>query len=403
MAEKQFKTGSVIAVSLSHLAHDIYTSFLAPLLPLLIEKFGISYTLAGLMRVIHRVPSLLNPFAGIIAEKVSMRYFIIISPSVTAITMSLLGLAPTYTVAVILLFIAGISATLYHVPSPVLVRQVSGDKVGKGMSFFMAGGELSRTLGPLAILGAVSLWGLEGIFRVCPVGIAASLVLYYKIKNIRISPQLEKNTAIETGYRDTFIKYAKLFFLISGIIFFRGAMKAALTLYLPTYIKLQGSTLWFAGISLSILQVSGVIGTFVSGTLSDKLGRRNVLLITSIVTPIFMFLFTMSGKAMAIPLLIVTGIFLFFTGPVLLAIIHELDTSHKAFVNGIYITIGFVFNSVMVFLMGGFSDLFGLPFIFKASAFVGLLAIPFVLKIRTTMKQTPIGFSQKRNINNQLK
>ncbi len=380
MTKSKFKTGSVIAVSLSHLAHDIYSSFLAPLLPLLIDKFGISYTLAGLMRVIHRVPSLLNPFAGMIAERVSMRYFIIISPTVTAITMSLLGIAPTYTIALILLFVAGISSTLYHVPSPVMIRHVSGNKIGRGMSFFMVGGEIARTLGPIVVLGAVSLWKLEGIYRVCPIGIIASLVLYLKIKNIKISQHLKSTT--EIGYKKTFNKYFRLFMVIAGIIFFRGAMKAALTLYLPTYIKLQGSTLWFAGISLSVLQVAGVVGTFISGTLSDKFGRRNVLLIAAVITPFLMYLFTISEQVMVIPMLVITGVFLFFTGPVLLAIIHELDTNHKAFVNGIYITIGFIVNSLMVFLMGRFADVFGLQLIFKASAFVGILAVPVVLMLK---------------------
>ena len=43
----KFRTGEVALVSVTHMLHDIYSSFLAPLRPLLIEKFGITLALAG--------------------------------------------------------------------------------------------------------------------------------------------------------------------------------------------------------------------------------------------------------------------------------------------------------------------------------------------------------------------
>lgn len=49
--------------------------------------------------------------------------------------MGLVGLANSYAVLFILLFVAGISAALFHVPTPVIVKEASGNKVGTGMSF----------------------------------------------------------------------------------------------------------------------------------------------------------------------------------------------------------------------------------------------------------------------------
>ena len=48
------------------------------------------------------------------------------------------------------------------------------------MSFYMLGGEIARTLGPLVIIGAVSLWGLEEIYKLIPFGVPASIILYFK-------------------------------------------------------------------------------------------------------------------------------------------------------------------------------------------------------------------------------
>ncbi|MBT7887942.1 MAG: MFS transporter, partial [Deltaproteobacteria bacterium] len=94
--KNNFQTVDAVAISITHLLHDIYSSFLAPILPLLIEKLSISYSSAGFLTVAQRLPSLLNPFVGLIADKISIRYFVIFAPAITAISMSLLGIAPNY-------------------------------------------------------------------------------------------------------------------------------------------------------------------------------------------------------------------------------------------------------------------------------------------------------------------
>ncbi len=116
----------------------------------------------------------LNPLVGIIAERPIMKYMVILSPAITAISMSLIGVAPGYIFLAILLFVSGLSSTMWHIPTPVLVKSLSGKRTGKGMSYYMVGGELARTAGPLIILGVIELWGLEGTWKMMPLGIAAS-------------------------------------------------------------------------------------------------------------------------------------------------------------------------------------------------------------------------------------
>jgi FSR family fosmidomycin resistance protein-like MFS transporter len=154
--KNSFQTGNVILVSFAHLVHDTFTAFLAPILPILTSALGMSYSMAAFLSVVQRIPSLLNPFIGLIADKVSVRYFIILTPLLSSILMSLLGLAPSYLILVVMLFFVGISSVLFHVPAPAMIKRLSGDKVGRGMSYYMLGGELARTLGPLTILGAIS-------------------------------------------------------------------------------------------------------------------------------------------------------------------------------------------------------------------------------------------------------
>ena len=378
--EKKFQTGNILLIASAHFVHDVYSSFLSPVLPLLIKKLKLSYTLAALLTVAQNLPSLLNPLVGVIADKISVRYLLIIAPLITAISMSFLGAAPSYTVLIILLFIMGISASMFHVPAPVMVKHIAGNRVGKGMSVFMLGGEIARGVGPLVILAGISLWGLEGTYRLIPFGLAASVFLFFKFKKIQISDEL-KNQKTDTGLLKTFKANSKVFVNMSGILFFTLILKSALTAFLPTYLSLKGESLWMAGASLAVLQFAGGAGTFFSGTISDKIGRKTTMMIMAVTVPILMTGFLLLSGVFIMPILVILGLFLFATNPVLLAELLETKSDRLSFLNGIYMTLNFLIASLTTFLIGMMSDLIGMERTYISATVLSIFSIPFILKL----------------------
>lgn len=384
--QQKFHTRNVLSVSLAHFVHDVYSSFLAPILPLLIEKLSISYSYAGLLAFCQRVPSLFNFFIGMHLDKFRIRYFVIFAPGVTGVCMSLIGLAPHYIVAVILLLSMGISGAFFHVPAPVVIREFAGDRLGRGMGFYMVGGEIARTLGPIIVLAAVSLWGLEGTYRLIPFGAAASLWLFLRFRNVTIEGEKRK-TEDKPAFGKTFKKYLHLFLCIAGIILFRAFMKSAVINFLPTYLSVKGQSLWFGGLSLSVFEISGAAGTFLAGNLSDRLGRTNTLFVITVFTPLLMLLFVFSSGFWVIPVLVMTGFFMLSTGPVVLALVMDQVTEHRTFMNGIYMSITFISDSLTALLIGLMGDWLGLVNTFKVAAFLALLAIPFVFLLSSEVKK----------------
>lgn len=375
---KNFQTGKVMSISFAHLVHDIYSSFLAPILPLLIEKFGLSYTLASVLSIAQRAPNVLNPIVGLIADKYPVRWFVISTPLITAISMSLLGVAPNYILLCILLFVAGLSAVFFHAPSPVLVKEISGKRVGKGMSFYMIGGEIARTLGPLIILGAVSIWGLEGSFKLLPFALLASVIIYIKLKSVDTHKHAKGKA--DANVWKTFRRLLPLFLIMSGLIFFRQFMKSGLTTFLPTYFgDFKNQEYWISVMSLVIYEGAGILGTFFGGTLSDKLGRKKILLISAIVSPLLLLLFLHSSGIFIFIVLFLVGIFQFASSPVLLAYIQEIDSDHPSFVNSIYMFMSFGFGSLTLLFFGIMSDWADINVSLNISAYVALGAIPFIL------------------------
>lgn len=375
-----FQTGRVLLLSMCHFIHDIYSSFLAPLLPFIIEKFSLSLTQAGLLSTVMQVPALLNPFIGKLADRISVRYFIILAPMLTAIPMSLLGLAPHYGVLMILLFFTGISVSLFHVPAPVMVYRVAGNKTGRGMSFYMTGGELARTLGPISIIAVVSILGFEGYYPVMFFGILASLVMFIKFKDIPLAVKHQEPLSI----RRTCTEMKGLLGPLSAIVLFRGFMHASMSTFLPLYIIQKTNDIWLAGISLSVFEAAGVAGIMTVGTLSDRFGRKKMLLFCLLVAPISLLLFISSSGWLQFPLLVLTGFSLLSTTPVMLAMVQEFSEDGSSAANGVFMMISFLARSAVVVLVGFVADQIGLEKTYIFCAAIGFLSIPFVLKLEKT-------------------
>ncbi|WP_051305527.1 MFS transporter [Desulfogranum mediterraneum] len=375
----RFQLGRVLTLSICHFIHDAYTSFLAPLLPLLIEKLSMSLTQAGLLTTVMQIPALLNPYLGSLADKVSVRYFIIFAPGVTAICMSLIGVAPNYATLVLLFFIAGISVALFHVPAPVLIYRYSGMRKGLGMSFFMTGGELARTLGPLVAIGAVSLLGLENIAPLMVVGIAASLLLYFRFQHVPVAKRANHSATMKDAWQES----RHIFRPLGAILFFRGFMHASGATFLPTFVNEYTGSLWLAGISLTVYESAGVLGAMSCGHLSDRFGRRRLLLLTLLSAPPFLFAFVLLNGFYWLQLITLFGLgfTLLSTTPVMLAMVQEHAPDHPATANGFFMMISFLARSAVVVLVGAIADLIGLGNTYLFSAALGLGAIPFILSL----------------------
>ena len=386
-----FNRSKVLTISSAHFLHDVYSSFLAPLLPLLLKKYGIDLSVASWLSLIQRIPSLFSIVLGTFAHKIPWRPIIILAPVVTAISGSLLGAAPSILLLGILLFTIGMSSAVFHVPAPVMIKIFSGNRAGKGMSFYMLGGESARMLGPLLIVSAVSWWGLEGTWRLAVPAIVAAVILSLTMEKIPYET-IDTEGKGKLKWKNTLQEYSGFFVALTIYMLFRSVMRGALATFLPTYmVGLKGNSLLFGAFSLSVLQATAVVGTFVAGSISDKIGRFNTLLILAIVSPFLMFLFVWSGPALQLISLLFLGFVLAASTPVLLALVQEQGSNQPALMNGSFTTINFLTGALSVLAAGYIGDAIGLAKTFQISGYLAFAAIPAVFLLKKK--------SQKQNRN----
>jgi FSR family fosmidomycin resistance protein-like MFS transporter len=360
----------ILAIAGGHLTHDFYTAFLAALLPTIIDTLSINLTTAGLLTSISQLPSILNPVIGYLVDKRGAKYFVILAPAFTATFMSLIGLAPSFAALAFLLFLSGISSTIFHASSPGLVASAADQGKGFGLSLYMAGGGLGRSLGPIIAIWAVGLWGLPGIYRLMFIGWGVSLFLAFQFRKISL-------TISPRGSLRADIPIFRRFFLpLALVLILRSALIASLSTYLPVFMVESGAPLWMAGASLSILEISGVSGALILGPVSDRIGRSRILNISmgasSILIPIFLLL----EGWLVFPTLVLLGFFSISTGTIFMALVQDNFQHHPATGNSIYILLSFLTNALMLIVIGSLGDQLGLRTAYLISAGAALCSIP---------------------------
>lgn len=386
VGESTFRAGKVSAIAAAHGVHDTYQAFLPPLLPLLIEKFSLIKTEAGLLSVFMTAPSLLQPFIGYLADRRSLRIFVILTPALTALAMSLVGIAPFYWLAAMLLLIAGLSSASLHATGPVLAGRLSASRLGLGMSFWMVGGELGRTLGPIIIVAAVSTLGVQRTPWLAVGGVLVSLWMAYQLRHL---PRRHPESHQALPWKKAIITMRPVLIPLSIILVTRALAFVSVSTYLPTFLTEEGASLMLAGASLSVLEAAGVIGAMISGSLSDRIGRRPVMTFSLISTSLFIFLLLNLRDWLQFPALLGLGFGLLSMTPVVMAIVQESFPENRALANGIYMAVSFVSSSFATLAIGAIGDLFNLRTAYLLSAVLVLVGLPFLFRLpgsRKTLK-----------------
>ena len=375
---KEFQTRDVLTIVTGHFVHDIFTAFVPPLLPLIREKLAADYAAIGGLAIFMQVPSLLQPFIGHAADRISLRYFIILAPAVTASVCSLLGMANGYALLALLLFVGGLSSAAFHAPAPAMIGRISGNRVGTGMSFFMAAGELGRTVGPLLVIAAVSWFGLEGIWRVAVFGWLASVFLYWRLRGVSAKPAQGRLLSLQQLLPAARKVYPPLLWIMAARVF----MSISMTTYLPIFMQdVKGYEFEIAGLSLTLLEGAGVLGALTMGTASDWLGRRKILIVLFLVSPVLFLGFLNSSGWLLFAFLLPLGFTMLSPSAVLLAVVQDSFRQNRALANGLFLMANFVIRSPALWLLGSVADRFGLENAFLMSGLIAFVGVPAILRL----------------------
>jgi FSR family fosmidomycin resistance protein-like MFS transporter len=290
--------------------------------------------------------------------------------------MSLLGIAPSYTVLAVMLVLVGTNSAAFHTVGSVMAGTLSGRRLGRGSGLWMFGAEFGRTIGPVLVVTAVQMWTARGVPRLMVIGLLGAVVLYWRLHDVPFQPLHTAGQSLP--WRQAVRGMGPVLLPIVGVVTARALLNSALTTYLPTFLQEEGADLWLAGASLSVFEAAGTLGALSGGALSDWLGRRpTVAAAMAACTPLMAWFLLSNGWSRLLSLLAL-GFFQLSTLGVLMALVQESFPQNRALANGIYLASYFVANSVMAVVVGRLGDLFGLRSAFTIAAAAPLLGAAMV-------------------------
>lgn len=386
---EKFNTPAVAGLATAHFVHDLYPSFLGPILPLLIDKHAMSLGVAGGLATILRWPSVAQPFLGYWADRTDARLLVVLAPLVTALAIAGLGVAPGYVALVACLVVAGISSAAFHPVASAMITRVAGKQWGRGSSYFMTGGELARTAGPLFVAAVVTAFGLVNLWVAVLPALAISVYTYRQVgrrsSSVGIAPPAG-------GLRQAFGAQRRAILLLAAVVLFRSLVIASFQVFFPTFVVGTGATLAYAGLALAIYEAGGVVGAFTGGQLSDRFGRKTMMAVSQLTAgPLLFGAILMPDQPVGLALLGLGGLLALSAGPVQLTLVQELLPNNRSAAAGIVMFLGFEGQVFATIGMGLLADVVGLQSALSWSVLASMLSLPFTLLLPETRKRTAAG------------
>jgi FSR family fosmidomycin resistance protein-like MFS transporter len=288
-----------------------YTATFYILLPLIGKEFGLSYTEIGLiMTVQHLAGAISNIPGGMIVDMVGKKgYLMATSLFWVGFPYALMSLTHSFWMLLACVTLVGIGNNLWHPAAIPALAYRYPERRGLVLSFHGMGGNLGEAIAPLVIgaLLAWFSWRSVVVINVVP-GLTMSALLLVMLGAFS-TKQIEDEHAINAGAGAQGVKQYlrdfagllknKALMLIGASSCFRTMTQAGLLTFLPVYLAYELNYSPFAvGICLTVLQVAGFIAAPVGGHLSDKWGRKQVIMSSMLLSGAMIVGMAFAGKTM---------------------------------------------------------------------------------------------------------
>ncbi len=375
--ERQWKRTGLLFVG--HAVNDGFGGFFAPLLPLLIQRLDLSLALAGFLGTIRIVTnSVLQPSLGHLIDRAQRPSLVVIGPLLTVAAMSLIGCARSVTALVLLLVAAGIGTALFHPAAASLVTAGKPARAGLMMAFFSSGGTAGAALAPVAIVAFASAFSLERMPWLILPGVV--FVAAFALPLRRIAPA--RSAALPSQARACPLP-RRLAILWAAIVL-ASLSATAFSTFLAVLVTERGGTSWVAGAAISAYLVGGSAMEFLAGNLSDRFGRKIVMIGSLTLAPPFLLGFLLGPTSLLLPFAALAGAFSLAYSPVGIVAAHECVPGRTGLVSGLVMGLAWGVGGIALTPIGWFADNYGLVSVMTFVAFLPLAAAGLLLFYRET-------------------
>jgi MFS transporter, FSR family, fosmidomycin resistance protein len=325
-------------ITTGHALTHWYPATFYLLLPLIGNELGLTYSQIGLIITCQYVAAAIaNIPGGMVVDTVGRKGLLMaVSLFWVGFPYLLIGFTHGYLMLLVCVSLVGFGNSIWHPTAiPTLGRRYP-DRKGLVLSLHGMGGNVGDAVAPLVIGAALAAFTWrEVVVRNVRPGLVVALLLFVFLGSMRLGSKSSANESQSLaeywqGVRQLFRNRA-LVLLSSGSIF-RSMTQSALLTFLPVYLAHEmGYSLFVVGACMFALQAAGFAAAPIAGHLSDRLGRRSIVIGSMATTGVVLVAMALSGgTALFVALVALLGFFLYAIRAVIQAWLLEATPRNMA-------------------------------------------------------------------------
>src|SRR3989442_6753950 len=322
-------------ITVGHSLTHWYPATFYLILPIIGKELDLSYSQIGLIMTCQYIAgAVANIPGGVLVDTVG-RKGVLMATSLfwVGFPYLLMGFTHSYLMLLRCVALVGFGNSLWHPTAiPTLARRFP-ERKGLVLSLHGMGGNVGDAVAPIVVgaLLAALTWREVVILNVVP-GIVIALLLFVFLCTLQLGGKKREASRDPDAQsvRDYFRGLPGLFrnrglVLLSTSSAFRSMTQNALLTFLPVYLAYEmGYSPFRVGACMFALQAAGFAAAPVAGHLSDRMGRKSVMMTSMAMTAVVLVFMALAGKSLAFVFFVaVLGFFLYAIRPVLQAWLLE--------------------------------------------------------------------------------
>lgn len=319
------------------ISHYVLQGFLVAL-PAVKEALAIGPVEVGAIMTAREMAAGLSSIpGGMLCDRVRRHWGLVLAVCMAAFGAGwlIVALSPSYAVLIGGMVILAVASSIWHLPAMAALSQRFATRRGTALAIHGVGGALGDVLGPVItglLLVRLAWRGVISGYAVVPFALAVGVALVFR--DVRwLKDGTPGNPDLRTQMQETasLLKDVTLWRvnLVGGL---RGMCYQAYTTFLPLYLAEElGFDSKGVGFHLGLLFAVGVFASPVMGYLSDRVGRKNVLVPTLVGLTLLSVVLALYGRGPALTAIIFAlGLFLRSDYSLLSAIVLDVVGHHVA-------------------------------------------------------------------------
>jgi len=275
------KSVALLFCTITWFTHIFIRGALPILLPLITKEFSLSYTEAGILATSSLlIFAWMQLPAGYLAGKVGSRKVIVFGIFFLSISTGLLAFSTNYIQFFILTVLGAIGAGCHLTVATALISNLFEEpEMGRAIGTHESAVSLGSLASSVFVLPMALLFSWRLTYLICAaLGLAVTLMVRTFLPSTERSetgPAREPESS--QGYFSREILTLFLVMTIHAFVF------QAVSAFLPLYLSVEKKiVLTYLAYYVAVPSILGIFGRPLGGYLSDTLGRRNVMLISSV-------------------------------------------------------------------------------------------------------------------------